>query len=216
LVSSNYRNDRLTELYYRSQVFQPNSYTSNNRYPELFKIVQEYFRSAHQDLKICSFGCSTGSEVATLLGYFPRGKIIGIDINPYNLKICREKYLQKNTSFLHSLSKEWLEEDKFDAIFCLAVLQHTYNRNPNNKIAKKFTFRQFNEQIQQFDAKLKIGGLLILDHCDFLFTATDVFSRYRPLEAAGNYLIRQRPYYGSSNHREADCFASYRVFQKLA
>lgn len=97
------------------------------------------------------------------------------------------------------------------------LLEGDLHNLPNPKaIAKKFTFRQFNEQIQQFDAKLKIGGLLILDHCDFLFTATDVFSRYRPLEAAGNYLIRQRPYYGSSNHREADCFASYRVFQKLA
>lgn len=216
LVSSNYRNDRLTEIYYHKHVFQPNSHTGNNRYPKLFKIVYNYFITNKQTLKICSFGCSTGGEVSTLLEYFPTDTIIGVDINQYNIKTCRENYLQKNTYFFHSLSNEWLEEDRFDAIFCLAVLQHTNNRNSNNKIARKFTFQQFVRQIHQFDGKLKIGGLLILDHCDFFFTSTNIYNRYIPLEVDGNYLIRKRPLYNSFNHREAEVYAGFRVFQKLA
>lgn len=133
LISSNYRNDRLTEVYYRKHVFQPNSYTSNSSYPELFKITHNYFITHQHPLKICSFGCSTGCEVSALLGYFPTDVI-----------------------------------------------------------------------------------LLILDHCDFSFTSTDVYNRYCTLEVEGNYLIRQRPLYNSFNHREAEVSAGFRVFQKLA
>lgn len=216
VVSSVYRRDRLTELYYRKQVFQPNSYTNNNRYPELFKIVQNYFINRQQLLKLCSFGCSTGSEIVSLLNYFPQALIIGVDINQYNLKVCRENIVHGKTSFFHSLSNDWLQSDKFDAIFCLAVLQHTYNRNPNNAIAKKFTFEKFDKQICQFDDKLKVGGLLILDHCDFSFSDTTIYPRYCPLEVENNFLIRQRPWYDKQNHRKGEIFASFRVFKKLS
>jgi hypothetical protein len=120
------------------------------------------------------------------------------------------------TSFFHSLSNDWLQSDKFDAIFCLAVLQHTYNRNPNNAIAKKFTFEKFDKQICQFDDKLKVGGLLILDHCDFSFSDTTIYPRYCPLEVENNFLIRQCPWYDKQNHRKGEIFASFRVFKKLS
>lgn len=216
IFDRNYRYDRLTEIRYSKQIFQPNSYTSYNRYPDLFQIVQENFIDSPELLKICSFGCSTGREVSTLLKYFPLATIVGVDINMRNLRVCRKYFLQKNTNFIHSLSKDWLQFVGFDAIFCLAVLQHTNNRDFKNRIARQFTFQQFTQQIHQFDDKLKIGGLLILDHCDFSFTDTEVYSRYLPLECENNYLQRQRPLYDSCNRRQAEVFAGFRVFQKVS
>lgn len=52
-----------------------------DRYPA----CKNYF-NGKQDLKILSYGCSTGEEVLTLRRYFPTAQIIGTDIKNIALK----------------------------------------------------------------------------------------------------------------------------------
>ncbi|HVX41312.1 MAG TPA: class I SAM-dependent methyltransferase, partial [Gemmatimonadaceae bacterium] len=68
--------------------FQPSNHTVPNRYPVIFR------RAAHalQDRKqprILSFGCSVGDELFSLRAYFPDAFITGIDINRWNVVLCR-------------------------------------------------------------------------------------------------------------------------------
>ena len=66
---------------------------------------------ARQDIKILSYGCSTGEEVLTLRNYFPNAHIIGAEINKHSLAKCRQLPVDEKIN-LHILntsrdSKAW-------------------------------------------------------------------------------------------------------------
>lgn len=218
LFSKIYRHDFFTKILYKKHVFQPNSYTQPNRYPDLFQICQEYFlKKRIIKSVILSFGCSTGEECFSLRKYLPYAKIIGVDINNNNLKICQRKNQDQNIKFTHVLSTDFASLAYLDAVFCLAVLQHTQNRAPNNQIARKFTFEQFSKILEELDLKLKVNGLLFIYHCDFSFADTRIARKYQPLAVKGNQIINKRPLYNNENVRISDHQPLvYRVFVKIA
>ena len=61
-------------------VHQTTPLTFPNRFPEVFSECARYFGD-RTNLRILSFGCSTGEEVLTLREYFPTAEIVGADIN---------------------------------------------------------------------------------------------------------------------------------------
>jgi hypothetical protein len=202
----------ITHLKYRKHLHQWGNSTFTNRYPELFAICKEFFKK-RENVKILSFGCSTGEEVYSIHSYLPEAIIIGADINPYNLRQCRKSKPHKNISFMHSLSEEYRQSGDFDAIFCLAVLLNVKNRKETN-IATKFTFQQFEKQLSELDEKLKSGGLLFIDRTDFNFMETAISGKYSPLEAEGSRTIVDRPLFNSNNIKISEKNDCYKVFLK--
>lgn len=197
---------------YRKHYHQSRSYTYENRYPALFAICKEYFKD-RENVKILSFGCSTGEEVYSINSYLPQATIIGTDLNHYNLRQCNKKETKEHIRFIHSLSEEYQQSCNFDAIFCMAVLQHINNRHGVN-MATKFTFQQFEEQLIALDEKLKVDGLLFIDQTDFDFLQTSIHSRYSPLEAEGSRTVSNRPLFNSNNVKVSEKNDCYRVFLK--
>jgi Methyltransferase domain len=97
---------------YRKYYHQRRNYTCENRYPALFAICSDYFKN-RENVKILSFGCSTGEEVYSINSYLPQATIIGTDINPYNLRQCNKKQKRENIRFIHALSEEISTKQRF-------------------------------------------------------------------------------------------------------
>ncbi|NQY14280.1 MAG: hypothetical protein HRT81_10530, partial [Henriciella sp.] len=86
---------------FNPKIHQTTAYTALNRYPNAFSTVRDLMASK-SDLKILSFGCSTGEEVLSLKTYFPSASIIGAELNEYRLRHCRQKINDASVTFIKS------------------------------------------------------------------------------------------------------------------
>jgi hypothetical protein len=185
-VDKNYRSILMMQLLKSKNVHQTTSLTYYDRYPTIFSACRDYF-SNKQDLKILSYGCSTGEEVLSLRRYFPNAYIVGTDINKHSLEICRKLHMDDKISFIYSETSEIQRQGPFDAIFCMAVLQ----RKPHDIVAKGITnlkkiypFERFEQQIIEFDHLINPNGLLIVHFTQYSLLDTIVSSKY---EVLGDY-----------------------------
>ena len=205
---------RITSWRYRYEYYQRSTFTSRDRYPEIFEACRGHL-DLIQSPRILSFGCATGEEVFTLAEYLPEARIVGVDINPWCIQRCNSRNHSERNSFLARFSSEFGRMSDFDAILCLAVLQRSENRaSSENAESTGIEFCQFEREIEQLDAKLKLGGLFIIDHADFDFMDTSCSSRYDILDFAENRVRRNRPRFDRNNRRVSDVQYSYRIFVK--
>ena len=170
LTDSSYRAVLFMQLFNSKNVHQTTPLTGMNRYPEIFSACQNYLKNK-KNLKILSFGCSTGEEVLTLRQYFPDAEIVGVEINKRSLKICQKHAVDKRVRFLYSTEKNIRRYGPYDAIFCMAVLQrrpHDIAAKGIENLSKIYPFEKFEQQINQLDDHLNNEGLLILHMSPYL------------------------------------------------
>lgn len=181
-VSSEFRAVRQLQKSDHANLHQVSNFTQMDRYPVVFNACRMYYIK-QPTLKILSFGCSTGQEVLTLRQYFPEAKIVGVDINSWNIKTCLRRYSDERMSFYHSDDPAWQIDNHYDAIFCMAVLQRTENRTLNLQVSSQiYPFVRFDNQLNQLDGYLKQGGVMALDETDYRFTDASVAEHYQPLQ----------------------------------
>lgn len=165
---------------------QTTSITFMNRYPYIFSACRDYF-NGKQDLKILSFGCSTGEEVLTLRNYFPTAHIVGAEINKHSLKICRTLPVDDKITFVYSKPVEIQKYGQYDAIFCMAVLQrepHVIAAKGISSLKKTYPFEKFEQKIIELDELLYPQGLMVIHYTQYSLLDTTVASKYKTL---GNY-----------------------------
>ncbi|MGH6922221.1 MAG: class I SAM-dependent methyltransferase [Propylenella sp.] len=131
-------------------------------------------------LRILSFGCSMGDEIATLASLFPTAQIHACDVNAAALDIAR-----RNASSVPRVSIFAANEDEiarrgpFDLIAAMSVLC----RNPPTELMQRFPPTKFDEVLGLLDTALSPGGLLVLFNTSYRFQETPVAQRYRPLRS---------------------------------
>jgi SAM-dependent methyltransferase len=165
------------------RLHQTTALTKLNRYPAIFSACQKYFHS-REELKILSFGCSTGEEVLTLRQYFPRAIIVGAEINRSLLSACRRLSVDDRIAFIYSDPDEIRRHAPFDAVFCMAVLQRTPHCVADlglDSLKDLYPFEKFDRQISELDRLLEPGGLLIVHHTQYLVGDATVADNYEPL-----------------------------------
>ena len=165
------------------RVQQTTPLTAINRYPKIFSGCKDYFKDK-DNIKILSYGCSTGEEVVTLRSYFPSATIIGAEINSHSLKVCKSRNLDNKIKFIISRSSEIKKYGKFDVVFCMAVLQRTPDTITSQGITslkKIYPFEKFEKQIVELDGYVKKGGLLIVHFSQYDFMDTFISKKYKPL-----------------------------------
>ena len=168
------------------RVQQTTPLTCMNRYPVIFSACKDYLKDK-ENINILSYGCSTGEEVVTLREYFNNATIIGAEINSHSLEVCRSRNLDNKIKFIVSKESEISKHGKYDAVFCMAVLQRTPDTITSQGITslkKIYPFEKFEKQIIELDRYVKKGGLLIIHFSQYYFEDTVVSKKYKAL---GNY-----------------------------
>lgn len=183
ITDANSRSVFLLKLQNSGNVHQTSSVTYMNRYPHIFSACRKYLGEKN-DLKILSYGCSTGEEVLTLRQYFPDAQITGAEINRRSLAVCRKLPADRKISFIYSEFSEIASRGKFDAIFCMAVFQRTPRLVEDDDIQNLrniYPFEKFDRQLDELDKILHPQGLLIIKFAQYSFLETFVASKYKPL-----------------------------------
>lgn len=176
----------LLRIFHNRRIHQTTTLTKMDRYPIIFGACRSYFGESG-NLQILSYGCSTGEEVLTLRSYFPSARIVGSEINPKCLKLCRERKVDDRIVFLDADPSRLLGESPFDAIFCMAVLQrtpHTVMADGIRNLSRIYPFEKFNAQVTELDRLLKREGLFVIHHTQYLFTDASVAGKYSAWEGA--------------------------------
>lgn len=133
--------------------------------------------------------------------YFPNAFIFGVDINSWNISQCRKKNRDPKIEFKMPNKIRQAGQARFDAIFCLAVLQDTRNKRDDVQDSSRiYPFKKFDAKLVELDGCLEKGGLFVIANSDYRFSDSSIFARYRPLEndhGEGN----QRFFFGADNKK---------------
>jgi len=198
MLSQESRNTTLMLLRPPNGLFQPYGSTSNDRYPNVFQLVREWIGDG-ANLRILSFGCATGEEVFSLRRYFPLANITGLDINPYNIAVCRSRLRRikdSRLSFAVAGSTSGEGSASYDAIFAMAVYRHgELNVSPPlPKCDHRIHFADFEQSVTDLSRCLKPGGLLVMQHAMFRFADTRVATEFEPILC--QFPLQYIPLYG--------------------
>ncbi|MEP7347532.1 MAG: methyltransferase domain-containing protein [Gemmatimonadaceae bacterium] len=184
VTDDTYRSTTLLRWFKSAGVHQTTVVTWMDRYPTIFSACRDFFAGV-PDIRILSFGCSSGEEVLTLRQYFPTAYITGAEINPRNLTRCRQLKVDDRIAFVHSERAAIERLGPFDLIFCMAVLQRTPHKVQSEGITSLkeiYPFEKFDRQISELDAFLKKDGLMVIHHTQYLFTDSSVATKYDVLD----------------------------------
>ena len=187
-----------------ADAFQPFNDTAPDRYPRIFGFVQETL-GAQSELRILSFGCSTGEEVFSLRRYFPRAAIKGIDVNAGNIAAARRRLRRgPDTLLSFAIAGSTTAEpiSVYDAIFCMAVLRHGSLGQPGvRRCDHLIRFEDFAATIVDFSRCLKPGGLLVIRHSNFRLCDTPASAAFETvLRVPTNAKVKAKtPLFGPDN-----------------
>lgn len=199
-------------------LFQPYALTSCDRHPEIFSRMREYLRHCPAP-RILSFGCSTGEEVFSLRNYFPQAGIVGIDINPRNVAVCRRELARKPDArirFVQAASADAEAEASYDAVFCLSVLRHgQLGESRADACDHLIRFADFDRTVAGLARCLKPGGYLVILGSNFRFCDTAAACAFDTEYSIGTSSPRaDTPLYGSDNKLLRDTIYNDVIFIK--
>ncbi len=197
----------------KRDVFQPYATTAANRYPEFFTFVRDALGDG-PDIRLLSFGCSTGEEAFSLRRLFAQADITGIDINPYNIKAANSRCPQDDRMrFICRGSVEEEASESYDAIFAMAVFRHGDLNDGPASCRHLIRFADFNRHTTELARVLKPGGFLAFCHANFRFSDTAAaaeFTLARMIETGA----KRQPYYGREDRLVAGAPREDGIFRK--
>lgn len=196
-----------------NKIIQTASTTFHNRHPDLFNFLKEKYQN--EEIKILSFGCSTGEECQSVSEYLPNATIIGAEINLSSLKKAKKNNQNPLIKFVYSDKKTLEENGPYDVILALSVLCKNPEAEHVKDISKLYTFNQYKETVEMLDTLLKKNGVLLIRSSNFRFKETNIYSKYKVI----NYdKIRNPihfPKFSKDNLRIHDFLENEEIFQKL-
>lgn len=198
-------------------LFQPYRVTSYDRHPAIFSFIRDSL-PGDGVLRILSYGCSTGEEVFSLRTYFPQAEIVGVDINPYNIAVCRRKQARSGDArmrFVHAATPQGETNGDYDAVFCLSVLRHgELGASSAESCGHLIRFSDFEEIVQALCRCLKPGGYLTIVGSNFRFADTVAATDFEAVYCIGDTPRGDTPLYGPDNRRLADGVYNDVIFRK--
>ena len=181
------------------------TWTSSNRYPGIFRTVQARMRErlgpglGEAGLRILSFGCSDGSEAATLRSYFPDALIHACDVNPTALHAAADRLSMDEAVVFASSPAAIAQHGPFDVVLAMSVLcrfPESLDRGMTN-LRPLYGFAQFEDTVSLLAASLAPNGIICLYNTSYDFLDTAAAGRFRtirsPLVASNGFVDRFGP-----------------------
>jgi len=191
--------------------------TAYNRHPRMFRLaaasVSKKLRP--EELKILSYGCSTGEEPHCLSTmYFPGARVIGMDVSERVLEQARQKHSAEGIEYVLSTASNLSRYGPYDCITAMSVLCRWPASENLDDISGLYTFSQFEDAVRDLDANLRVEGILVIFNSNFNFLDTVFASRYEvipmTLEQHNGYVHR----FGRDNRRLENYVGNDCVYRK--
>lgn len=196
-----------------ASIMQTASTTYMDRHPDIFEFLKIQF--GDKNIRILSFGCSTGEECFSLRRYLPNAHIVGVDINPTSIETANKSILRDEKMEFLNLEQEDLKKlEKFDAIMGLSVLCKNPEAKELQDISLIYPFSRFNDAISILDSILNPNGFLIIRSSNFRMRDTDVFIKYDIIDFNNRREPLDFPKFDSKNKRIFNFLETEEFFQK--
>jgi SAM-dependent methyltransferase len=179
------RNSALLRLRDQAGLFQPFGTTREDRYPGIFSFLQDAL-GADSDLRLLSFGCSTGEEVRSLARRFPNATIKGLDISPERIAQCRASCVDDRTTFEVADTTAAEGDARYDVVFAMAVFRDPRLGKRKADDRRIRAFAKFELAVADLARTVKPGGYLALRHANFNFTDTAASNGFDRVQQAPN------------------------------
>ncbi|WP_049794718.1 class I SAM-dependent methyltransferase [Methylomonas methanica] len=201
-------------------LFQPYGCTVFDRHSRVFAFIREQL-SDGTARRILSYGCSTGEEVFSLRDYFPQAEIVGIDINPRSIDVCRKKLRRSGDGRIRfaRAATPWDQvADSYDAVLCLSVLRHgDLTANRAERCDHLIRFTDFEHIVNGLCHCLKPGGLLVILGSNFRFSDAATAKVFDVVYRIDQALQRaDTPLFGRDNCKLENGLYNDAVFRKKA
>ncbi len=206
------RHAALLRLRRPAGLFQPFGTTFNDRYPETFAELRERL-GGMEGVRLLSFGCATGEEVASLRACFPKAFIKGIDISPERIAIChaqRPVEHEAQTQFEVGDSARDEGDAVYDAVLAMAVFRHGLLNDFTIQHNRILDFERFEREVTELARTVRPGGYLALRHSNFRFADTVVAAGFEPV----GYTKCITPLFNRSGARLPDQALEASLFRK--
>jgi SAM-dependent methyltransferase len=203
-------------VFHPERVHQTTPLTWSNRYPLHFARAAAFL--GNKPVRVLSFGCSTGEEVITLRQYLPAARIVGAEVNPASLAVCRRRPVDDRITFVRSTPVRVRRAGPYDAIFCMAVLQrkpHLVEAEGLQSIRHIYPFAQFDRQLRDLDAVLRPGGLMVVHHAQYRLSDSSIAHSYCALPE-GPCESTDLPFFAPSGDRVPPGLPVPTMFSKLS
>ena len=196
-----------------SAIMQTASTTFMDRHPDIFDIIKMNF--GEQEIRVLSFGCSTGEECFSLRNYLPNAKITGIDINPSSIDKAKKSSLaDSNMDFVCCSPNELKLLGKFDVILAMSVLCKNPEAQELTDISSIYPFHRYNSIVLSLDSLLEEKGYLIIRSSNFRFRDSNIFNKYRVVEFKNSREPKFFPKFDVNNKRLINYLETEEIFQK--
>jgi hypothetical protein len=194
-------------------IMQTASTTFMDRHPDIFDFLKLQF--GDQQIRLLSFGCSTGEECFSLRNYLPNAKITGVDINPNSILTAKKNSLVDGNMEFVCLSPNALHQlGQFDVILALSVLCKNPEAQELNDISSIYPFHRYNTIVSLLDSQLNKNGYLIIRSSNFRLKDSSVFSNYSVVNFEKRRDPKDFPKFDSNNKRLKNYLETEEFFRK--
>jgi len=194
-------------------IMQTASTTFMDRHPDIFDFLKLQF--GDQQIRLLSFGCSTGEECFSLRNYLPNAKITGVDINPNSILTAKKNSLVDGNMEFVCLSPNALHQlGQFDVILALSVLCKNPEAQELNDISSIYPFHRYNSIVSLLDSQLNKNGYLIIRSSNFRLKDSSVFSNYSVVNFEKRRDPKDFPKFDSNNKRLKNYLETEEFFRK--
>jgi SAM-dependent methyltransferase len=176
--------ERLLPSRRRTVRHQLKTSTRPDRYPRVFARLRDAF-GAEAELRILSFGCSTGEECTSLARTFPRATIVGADLDAEVLRRARKENAGPGIRYLESRPEVLAAEAPFDLVLAMSVLCRWPELRDASDSSSVYPFDAFEAALGLLDGLLRPSGLLVVHNASYRLEDTDLAGGYSA-EAALN------------------------------
>lgn len=192
---------------------QTSNATEYNRYPHIFNEVAEIVRDTGA-VRVLSFGCSTGEEIASLDAIYLSGcTLIGVDINEPALAAARSIKMSGRNECRFLEPKDVIGIQAFDVVLGMSVFCRWPEAKSLKDLNHLYSFDEFESQLCEVDELLVSGGILVLHNTNYYFEDTELFAKkFRVFrkEADIGFVAR----FDKSGKRYVNDRPGYVIFQK--